>query len=377
MKTKPSKSESITILLADSDPVALSTMTQALLTVPDVTVSGGVRSRDMLIARIKHIDVDLLILDLDAEGLGGVTVMDEIRDLRPDIPVLIVYDSGKSNPETAVKALQMGASDCIQKPGDPESLSFREFRLQLLTILGLVKSRKAFGRKHRRPTGGTSRQVPEPARDQRLSPSRDLAPGVTVRPGRIKVVVIASSTGGPGALVEILPRLPADLGVPVLLVQHMPSHMTSSFAKSLDARCAVSVVEALDGDEILPSRVYVAPGGRHLAVSPRDGHNRRFIRLTDAPPENSVRPSADVLFRSVADSYEGAILAVILTGMGEDGKKGVMAMKEKGCICFTQNPDSCVVYGMPRAVDDAGLSDASLDLDLIPIKLAAAVKQGL
>jgi two-component system chemotaxis response regulator CheB len=369
--------DSVKILLGDSDPAALSVMTQALSTIPGVILAGGVRSRDMLMAKIRHGAIDVLILDLDSEGMGGIDLMDRIREVRPDLSVLVVYDPGRSNPETAVEALEKGAGDCIEKPMDTESQRFREFRLQLVTLLGLIGSRIAFGRKGRH--GGTvpaPPQVKKASRREAPSPSTAGRVAAPARQGRVQVVVIASSTGGPGALVEILPNLPADLGVPVLLVQHMPAHMTPTFARSLDARCAVKVLEAIDGDEVLPSRVYIAPGGRHMTVTQRDGRNRRFIRILDLPPENSVRPSADVLFRSVAESYEGSILAVILTGMGEDGRKGVAAMKEKGCLCFTQSADSCVVYGMPRAVDEAGLSDMNLDLGLIAFKVATAVKKG-
>jgi two-component system chemotaxis response regulator CheB len=371
-------SSSITVLLGDSDPTALLVMTRALQSIPGVELAGGVRSREMLLAKIRHTDVDMVILDLEAEGMGGIATMDRIRQLSPYLPVIIVFNPGASDPETAVTALEMGAGDCLEKPRDTDSAGFKEFRLRLLTLLGLARSRKAFGLRHRpltRKPGRSPGTTGTPPSTRPPLSSADIAPP-GVRPGRVQVVVIASSTGGPAALLDILPKLPPDLGVPVLLVQHMPAHMTASFARSLDSRCAVTVSEAGDGDEILPSRVYVAPGGRHMTVSRKDSRNRRFIRLSDTPPENSVRPSADVLFRSVADSFDATILAVVLTGMGEDGKRGVMAMKERGCICFTQAAESCIVYGMPRAIDMAGLSDGSYDVDLIPLKVAMALRQG-
>nr|MDA8136129.1 CheB methylesterase domain-containing protein [Desulfobacteraceae bacterium] len=178
---------------------------------------------------------------------------------------------------------------------------------------------------------------------------------------KAEVVVMASSTGGPEILSRIFSILPGTLKAPILLVQHIPATMTGYFAKSLNQKSELDILEAAHGDEILPGKVYIAPGGRHMTVSKRDDQGRRTILLNSRPLVNSVRPSADVLFESVAESYSGRILAVVLTGMGEDGKKGVADLKARNCFCITQTSETCVVYGMPRAVDEAGLSDESLD----------------
>jgi two-component system, chemotaxis family, protein-glutamate methylesterase/glutaminase len=137
--------------------------------------------------------------------------------------------------------------------------------------------------------------------------------------------------------------------------------MTHYFAKSLDEKSELKIIEAKHDNIIQPSHVYVAPGGQHMAVSRPDSEGQRVITLNSSPPLNSVRPSADILFESIAKSYDGNILAVILTGMGEDGRKGVAQMKKKRCVCISQSAETCVVYGMPRAVDENGLSDESLD----------------
>lgn len=372
--------QAINVLVGDASIDSSRIIAQALLSIPDVSIAAIVRSREMLIAKIRHVAVDLILIDPDSDDMGGVGLIDAIKGLWPGMAVIVVSDSITHDPAAAVTALEMGATDCLEKPGVSEGPKFGEFRLQMVTMIGLIRSRKVFARS-KNTTGA-------PAGDRRLF-SQPAAPpagnplnrATIQRPvmdgdGQIDIVVVASSTGGPGALVEILPRLPADLGVPVLVVQHMPVHMTSSFARSLDSKSAIQVVEALDGDEIVSSRVYVAPGGRHMAVSMMDQQRRRFIRLNDGPLENSVRPSADVLFRSVAESYGGNILAVMLTGMGEDGKKGVELMKKRGCVCLSQSSETCVVYGMPRAVDEAGLSDASLDLDLMSMKIVSLIKRG-
>ncbi|MEA1967325.1 MAG: chemotaxis protein CheB [Thermodesulfobacteriota bacterium] len=375
--------EKFNVLIGDVNPVTIGIMTKAAFSIPGVVVTAGVRSSGMLLAKLKHQELDLLIIDLDSEDMGGVAVIDQIRKINSDITILVVSDPETANPELAVKALEKGVHDCIAKPNDAATRSYGEFRLQLVTITGLIRSRKSFQSKR----VSVTRKESIPCVDKRIE-KKSALPGVIIpsskpcsgkiksRITKVKVVVIASSTGGPGALIEILPGFPADFGVPVLLVQHMPSHMTASFAKSLNKKSAVDVVEAMEGEVILPSKVYIAPGGRHMAITIKDGENRRFITLNDDPPENSVRPSADILFRSVADSYNGGVLAVVLTGMGEDGKKGVEAMKIKGCLCFSQSPESCVVYGMPRAVDSAGLSDESISLDCIAARIVSAVQKG-
>jgi len=366
----------INILIGDSNPVTMGIMTKAALSVPDVAVGGVARSRDMLIAKMKHLSFDLIILDLEGGEMGGVEMIDQIRELDPGMTIIVAYDPHREDHEIDVKALERGGSDSIEKPYDSTGRRYNEFRLQLITITGLLKSRKDFARsKDVVKERGKDPFVKKEGRGKKETFfSRVIQQSARIT--SVKVLVIASSTGGPGALVKVLPMLPADLGVPVLLVQHMPSHMTSSFAKSFNNKSDIDVVEAVDGDEILPSRVYVAPGGRHMTISLKDKNNKRFIRLNDDPHENSVRPSADVLFRSVAESYGGNILAVILTGMGMDGKNGVEKMKEKGCVCLSQGAESCVVYGMPRAVNDAGLSDESLALEMIPVRIASLVKRG-
>jgi two-component system chemotaxis response regulator CheB len=182
---------------------------------------------------------------------------------------------------------------------------------------------------------------------------------------KIELIAIGISTGGPNALADLIPLLPSDLGVPLLIVQHMPEFMTASLAQSLNKKSALEVREAVDGEEVLPNIAYMASGGRHMTVISQrcnGGTGKRVIRFTGDPPVNSCRPSVDVLFYSLAKVYNGRVLALIMTGMGNDGTEGVRALKEKNCYCISQSEESCVVYGMPRAVVEAGLCDESAPL---------------
>jgi two-component system chemotaxis response regulator CheB len=169
--------------------------------------------------------------------------------------------------------------------------------------------------------------------------------------------------------------------VPILLVQHMPPLFTASLAQELDRKSQITVKEAVEGEPLRPGTVFIAPGGRHMIVRSAEdvtpGSTGYVIGLNDDPPENSCRPAVDVLFRSIAAEYHGNVLAVVMTGMGSDGCEGVRAMQQKGCYCLTQSSASCVVYGMPLAVDEAGLSDESVPLHRLAAKIVSLVEEGI
>jgi len=183
----------------------------------------------------------------------------------------------------------------------------------------------------------------------------------------IDVVAIGVSTGGPSALAELLPKLPSDLRVPVLIVQHMPARFTASLASSLDRRSKLRVFEAEEGRPLRAGEVLVAPGGKHLTVAVND--SEPFVRLTTSQPVSSFRPSVDVLFASIAESLPGRSLCLVMTGMGADGLAGVKAVRARGGWCIAQNQASCAVYGMPRSVIEAGQADEVLALDELPARI--------
>jgi two-component system chemotaxis response regulator CheB len=195
-----------------------------------------------------------------------------------------------------------------------------------------------------------------------------------IRKGKSEIVTIGISTGGPNALTQMLPKLPGDLGVPVVVVQHMPPVFTKSLAASLDSKCALTVKEAVDREPLQNNTVYIAPGGKQMKlVASADGTNRQ-IKITQDPPENSCRPSADYLFRSVGDYYVGRTTAVIMTGMGSDGTKGLATLKTKSAYIIGQDEASCVVYGMPKAPADLGYIDTVVSLNKIAGEITKSTK---
>jgi two-component system chemotaxis response regulator CheB len=174
---------------------------------------------------------------------------------------------------------------------------------------------------------------------------------------------MGTSTGGPAALKAVLPQLPADFPVPVLVVQHMPPQYTLSLAKRLNEACAITVAEAADGAEVVPGVVLIAPGGRHMKLVRRNG--KVSVTLTDDPLEHGCRPAVDYLFRSAVEAFDGAALGVIMTGMGRDGRESCALLKTRGGRIFAQHEDDCTVYGMPKAVIEEGLADKIVPLDRI------------
>jgi len=185
-------------------------------------------------------------------------------------------------------------------------------------------------------------------------------------------VVIGISTGGPNALSDVIPLLPAKLGVPVLIVQHMPPVFTASLANSLDRKSQIHVKEAESGEAMKPDTVYIAPGGQHMVLE-KDRMGGFVLTMNEEAPENSCRPAVDVLFRSVSKNFDKPVLALVMTGMGRDGAEGIRLLKTRECFCITQTENSCVVYGMPRSVDELKLSDEQVDLSQIASRITALV----
>jgi two-component system chemotaxis response regulator CheB len=322
---------------------------------------------------------DVIFLDLHLPDRDGLSILDELKRRHGPQRVVVVSGLGEEGAQLTIKALSHGAQQFIRKPsGAGFQQSVNQLRGELEPVL------KAVCQQAGSPGCGKGDKVtPAPqartAAGAPVRPSDSSAIGtggrkVIARPPRsgFWITALAVSTGGPQALTRVIPQLPASYPVPIVLVQHMPPLFTDSLARSLDAKSQVKVVEASAGQVLQPGTVYIAPGGKHLAVKKVDG--KAITSLNEDPPEQSVRPSADVLFRSLAH-YQNpqSVLAVVLTGMGEDGLAGVRALKLSGGHCLTQSEKTCVVYGMPRAVDLAGLSDESLDLDEIAGRMTQLV----
>jgi two-component system chemotaxis response regulator CheB len=214
-------------------------------------------------------------------------------------------------------------------------------------------------------TGGKAAPVIRPP----WHPPAKAVDTIVHRPGISSIVAIGISTGGPNALSQMLPKLPADIGVPIVIVQHMPPLFTQSLANSLNNKCAITVREATNGEPLLPNVAYVAPGGKQMKIMAGGDGTQRVIKITDDAPENNCKPSADYLFRSVADHYVGRATGVIMTGMGSDGTAGLKLMKKNGASIIAQDEASCVVFGMPKEPIESGIVDVVAPLDRIAAEI--------
>jgi two-component system chemotaxis response regulator CheB len=317
-----------------------------------VEVVGSARDGDEALALCERERPDAMTLDLTMPGLDGLGVLRALR-ARADsnIPVVVVSAFSAAHGARAVDALAEGAFDLVPKPTANESLE------AFIESLGAKVKLAAASRRRRRPSHNGSTLTPirptAPAHDgARLTPRR---PPTAVRSA--KLVLIATSTGGPRALASLVPQLPAPLGIGTLIVQHMPAGFTGSLAARLDASSVLNVREAVGGEKLDAGTALLAPGGRHLRLA-QDGRTT----LTDEPAVGGLRPRADLLIEDAARVYGERMLLVVLTGMGNDGLRGAREVHRRGGRILVESEDSCTVYGMPRAIADAGLADDVLDL---------------
>lgn len=373
-------SDPIKALVVDDTVTYRRILTEVLESTGEVAVTATAPQGRLALARMEQDPADLVLLDLEMPEMDGLETLAHLRRRFPETAVVMISGQTSRAAEATLKALEQGALDFVRKPEglDPEA-SRAELRDTLRPLIRHVRTRKNL--RSGPATAPLQAFKPLPAAP---APTPPPAPAPPVRPaalpGRIGVVGIGISTGGPNALGEVIPALPGDLPVPVLLVQHMPPGFTASLAEHLAKRSQVKVREATEGEVLEPGTVYIAPGGRHMVVRRRpasDAAAEAFIvGINDHPPENSCRPSVDVLFRSMAAQYGGGLLAVVMTGMGNDGCEGVRAMKRRGCHVLTQTEESCVVYGMPAAVDEAALSDERVPLNRLAARITELARRG-
>jgi two-component system, chemotaxis family, protein-glutamate methylesterase/glutaminase len=331
----------VTVLVVDDSATMRSLISAVLRRDPGIEVIGS--AGDPLEAReaIKALNPDVVTLDIEMPNMDGLAFLERIMRLRP-MPVVMVSTLTQRGADATLTALELGAFDCVAKPaaGAVDGGGFSE----------LPEKVKAAARSRVRPFGKPATPLPETS---------------SYSPGR-RVVAIGSSTGGVEALTSIISRFPAKCP-PTVITQHMPATFTKSFAERLNRVSAATVLEATDGASVEAGRVYIAPGGaRHLEIS---GTGVLRCRLREAEPVNGHRPSVDVLFDSAAKVLGADVVGVILTGMGRDGARGLLSIREGGGHTLGQDEHSSVVYGMPRVAFEMGAVERQLSLD----RMASAI----
>jgi two-component system chemotaxis response regulator CheB len=347
-------------MIVDDSAIVRGLIAQILETDDRIVVTASVSDGSHALRTLQREDVDIVLLDIEMREMDGLTALPQMLAARPGIRVIIVSSMTQRNAEISLRALSMGAVDYVNKPSSRHELfSTDNFKVELLTKIGALGA--GIGRGPAVPDRHQSRENEgRSPLDRGTDRDVPLRPGSRVRP---TVLAIGSSTGGPAALKAFLPSIPSALTIPILITQHIPATFTAFLTATLAQVSDRPALEPCDGQPVEAGHIYVAPGGYHMLVERRN--SKPVFRLSDSAPENFCRPSVDPMLRSVAQTYGPGVVAVILTGMGQDGRAGSTVVVEMGGTVLAQDEASSVVWGMPGAVANDGLCAAILPLDEI------------
>jgi len=340
----------VRVLVVDDSALMRKLIPQIIETDASIQVVGTAMDGNFGLKKIEELHPHVITLDLEMPSMGGLDMLKEIMR-RHRLPVIVVSSHSTEGASVTLKALSMGAFDFVAKPSDV-SARMPEIARELI---GKIKA------------AAQSRGIKVTAMPQAAVPVDKISPDSKRQPTRI--VAIGISTGGPQALQYLLPQLPGDFPGSIVVVQHMPEGFTEMFARRLDEICALKVKEAQSGDLLLAGRVLICPGSRHLKVKRLPLGD--VAVLSDDPRVNGHRPSADVLFRSVAEEFGAKSIALLMTGMGEDGAQGLGVVKTAGGMTIAQSEESCVVYGMPKAGIERGFAVRVVGLEALANALLA------
>jgi two-component system, chemotaxis family, protein-glutamate methylesterase/glutaminase len=351
----------IRILVVDDSSVIRKVLCDALASDPDVEVVGTASDGRIALAKLSQLHPDLVTLDVEMPNMSGLETIKEIRKLYPKLPIIMVSTLTERGASTTLDALALGASDYVTKPSNTGSLGVTIERIKQ----DLLPKAKALCAK-RKPADNLALKLPPGVEKTTPSPSRS--------PSRIDILAIGTSTGGPNALAQLLPGIPADFPAPIVIVQHMPPLFTRLLAERLGKQTAIQVHEGEAGQKLQPGQAWIAPGDHHMTVE-RAGTSVQ-LALDRKPHENSCRPAVDPLFRSVAKTFGPNVLAVVLTGMGYDGVNGAQHIRETGGQVCVQDEATSVVWGMPGQVAAAGLADGIYPIQLLAQEIVRRAAYG-
>ena len=335
--------EGLRILVVDDSMFMRKIVSDMLATDPQIEVCGIAKNGIEAIEQIKKLTPDAVTMDVEMPKMDGLTALGQIMHECP-LPVVMLSTLTEKGADATFKALELGAVDYVQKPSGAISLDVRKVQTELLGKIKAAVQAKVRKRTHSERKPGAIKYTPK-------------------RAAKTKVIAIGTSTGGPSALAEIIPRFPADTP-PMLIVQHMPADFTKTFAKRLDNTSAITVKEASAGDKLRQGLALLAPGDYHMTVG-SDGR----VHLDKKPKIHGVRPAVDPMMTTASEVYKSDMVGVIMTGMGSDGSDGMVAIKNNNGATIAQDEDSCVVYGMPQEAYKTGCVDRVVSLSQIPIEV--------
>jgi two-component system chemotaxis response regulator CheB len=343
--------DKIRVLVVDDSVLVRQSLSQLLNKDSEIEVICTAANGKIALSRLEQLCPDIVTLDVEMPLMGGIETLKWIRERHPKLPVIMVSSYTEPGSPQTLEAMALCANDYVTKPNfsPSDSTTFESMGELLIAKIKALRQR------------GLLLQMKASVAGQSAPPERKSPPALPGSGyGEPSILAIGVSTGGPNALAALIPALGDNLPVPVVIVQHMPPGFTRMLAERLSSLSRLRIREGVDGELLKPGEVWIAPGGRHMAVeASRDGVR---LRLNDAPPENSCRPAVDVLFRSVAAAYGSKVLGVVLTGMGQDGLRGSQAICSAGGLVLAQDEATSVVWGMPGAVATAGLPEKILPL---------------
>lgn len=383
MGSEPSN-EPIKVIIVDDSNFMRRAISNLISRDLGIQVIATARDGYEAVELVRNLEPDVVTLDIEMEGMSGIETLEQIMRVHP-VPVLMVSAYTSQGAAVTVEALRLGAVDFIEKPSGVVSVDIHTISEALIRKVKIAAraqprpllERTVEPRRYKPATPGTpSVSGPAPASSRPPMPPVSGIRPVPAEFPPVKIVAVGSSTGGVQALQHLLGGLPEDFELPVVIVQHMPAKFTRSFAADLDRTVPLMVREAEDGMPLRPGVAYVAPGGIHTIVAPlQDRPNQFCIRLTENPAESLLKPSADVLFSTVAEVFGPTAIGVVLTGMGSDGTWGMKRIREAGGYNVAQNRETCVVYGMPKSAIEAGVVDEILPIQSIPELLVLHARQ--
>ncbi len=346
----------VRVLIVDDSAFMRNALSNMLSSDPEIQVVGLARDGQDGVEKVMLLKPDVVTMDVEMPRLDGLGALKQIMEKCP-VPVIMVSSLTTDDAKVTLDALDLGAVDFISKNLSNLSIDIVKIKEVLINKVKEI-AKKAHPRRRIVPSRTAVVATPLPVR--------------TTGERRVSVVAIGSSTGGPKALQEIIPKLPKEFPVPIIIAQHMPATFTGPFAQRLNELSQVEVREAKDGDVLKAGLVLIAPGGGHMRVQRRRSLET-VVSISDAIEDYIYRPSVDALMLSVSECFPGRSLGVILTGMGADGVKGMKVMKQGGARIFAQNEETCIVYGMPKAVVDAGIADKILAVEEIAGEMVNSV----
>jgi two-component system chemotaxis response regulator CheB len=368
--------DEISVLIVDDSALMRNLIGRMVESTPGLVVAEKAMNGLFALQKIPRVNPDVIVLDLEMPEMNGIEFLKERKKQGIKIPVVILSSIARRGAEITMEALSLGASDFVQKPSGSVSEDVGSVRDSLMgMLLGYGSQyRRVMGKKTLSPADYPKKtetfQVE--ARPHIIKVEPAASPHQIRKPGKTEIIAIGISTGGPDALRVVFSALDADLQTPIVVVQHMPPGFTSEFAKSLDRLCPLEVKEAEEGDLIRPGRILIAQGNKHLEIEKKS--LAAIAHLSDAPQVSGHRPSADVLFASVAKAYTNRALGVIMTGMGRDGATELGTIYQEGGITLGQDEGSAVVYGMPRVAHELGHVMEQVPLDRMARRICEIAK---